>query len=56
MDTDDINRMIVEIMTGKERTLKTPEAQIMWDQLKKECDEIVAKGGIVDVAPEIPEL
>ena len=44
IDATDIERMLVEIMTGKEPTLRTPEADAMREQLRKECEEIKARG------------
>lgn len=54
MDSSDIERMLVEIVTGKPPTLSGPEADAMRAQLKMECDEILAKGGIVAIPHEIP--
>jgi hypothetical protein len=56
LDTDDINRILVEIVTGQPPTLTTPEAIVMRAKLQKECDAIVAKGGVVDIPPEIPDI
>ena len=53
--SEDISRMLVEIMTGKEPFLKSSAADAMREQLRKECAEIVAKGGIVEVPHEIPD-
>lgn len=56
IDTEEINQMLIEILTGKPPSLRTPEADKMRVQLKKECDEIIAKGGVVDIPVEIPNL
>lgn len=57
LDTDDITRILVEIVTGKmPNPPDTPEAAAMRVQLQKECDEIVAKGGVVDIPTEIPDI
>ena len=56
LHSDDIERMLVEIMTGKKPTLNTPEANAVREKLVKECAEIVANGGTVDIPREIPEL
>lgn len=56
MDTDDINRMLVEIVTGKRPSRPdTVEEARMRAQLRTECDEIAAKGFAVDIPFELPE-
>lgn len=56
MDSDIITRMLVEIVTGKEPLLPDDvEMAAMRKQLQKECDEIVAAGGVVDVPHEVPD-
>lgn len=56
MDSDIIARMLVEIVTGKEPLLPDDaEMAAMRKQLQKECDEIVASGGVVDVPHEVPD-
>lgn len=46
---DDLQRMIIELVTGKEPTLTTPEANAARERLRKEIAEIEAKGGMVDI-------
>ena len=55
MDTDDVTRILVEVATGKPAPFEeSAEFAAMRAQLKIECDEIIAKGGTVDVPHEIP--
>ena len=55
MNSDDVTRILVEVATGREpATPDDDEQAAMRAQLKIECDEIVAKGGVVDVPHEIP--
>jgi len=56
IDTDDLITMMVELETGKPPSLNTPEANAIREKLRKECDEIRAKGGMVDIPFEIPNL
>jgi hypothetical protein len=55
VDTRDMEVMMVEILQGKPPSLRTPEADEVRAKLKKEIEEIQAKGGTVDVPFEIPE-
>lgn len=55
MDSDDIERMLVEIETGAPPTLLTPEADAMRAKLTKECADIRAKGGAVAIHHDIPD-
>jgi len=56
IDSDDISRMLVEIVAKKPHTMTGPEAEAMYAQLEKECDEIRARGLDVDVPYEVPDL
>lgn len=56
MDSDDIIKMLVEIETGKPHSVQMPGAEAMYAQLQKECDDIHAKGGTVEVPHEIPDV
>lgn len=55
MDTRDMERMMVEIVTGKPPSLRTPEADEMRARLTAEIREIQARGGEVEIPHEIPE-
>lgn len=55
MDTREMERMLVEIVTGKPPTLRTPEADELRAKLTKEVREIQAKGYEVDIPHEIAE-
>ncbi len=55
MDSDILERMLVEITTGKEpKEPDTPEMAAMRAQLTKEVAAIKAKGGSVYIPHEIP--
>jgi hypothetical protein len=54
--TDDLSRMVVEIMTGQEPSRLDEESMRAWNQLKAECDEIKRKGGVVEIPGEIPKV
>jgi hypothetical protein len=57
VDTDDLNRMLVEIVLKKPLTREdTAEEAAMRAQLTKECNEIVARGGVVDIPHEVPDV
>jgi hypothetical protein len=56
LSPEDLERMVVEIMTGQPPSLRGAEADAMRERLRKECAEIVSRGGIVDVPDEIPDL
>jgi len=56
LDTDDLRTMLVEIMTGKPPTLRTPEADAMRARLQRECEEIRANLGTVAISSEIPGM
>ena len=57
ISTEVARRILVEIVTGKEPArLDTPEESEMRARLKTECDEIAAKGGIVQIPSEIPDF
>lgn len=53
IDTDDMERMLVEIMTGKEPTLRNEEADRIREKLRAECEAIIAAGGSVIIPPEV---
>lgn len=55
VDTREMERMLVEIVTGKPPSLRTPEADEIRARLTKEVEEIHAKGGEVEIPHEIPE-
>lgn len=53
--SDDVERILVEITTGKEpATPDTPELADLRARLQRECDEITARGDVVDIPHEIP--
>lgn len=55
--TDDINRLLVEIVTGKPPAVPDDaELAAMRAQLQKECDEIKARGGEIEIPFEVPDL
>lgn len=57
MDSDVVTRILVEVATGKTPARPdTPEEAAMRVQLQKECEEIVARGGVVDIPHEIPDV
>lgn len=57
MNSDDVTRILVEVVTGKQPAVPDDDEMVaMRVQLKIECDEIVAKGGTVDVPHEIPDV
>ena len=56
IDSEDIEHMLVEIVTGKPPSLMTPEAAAMREKLQYECDEITRKGGTVMIHHEIPGM
>jgi len=49
----DLQTIMVEIMTGKAPSLRSPKADRARAELRKEIAEIKAKGGSVDIPPEI---
>jgi len=56
LDTDDLERMLVEIECGHPPSLVSPEADAMRARLVEACDAIHAKGGSVLIPHEIPSL
>jgi hypothetical protein len=57
MDTDEMTRILVEVTTGKPPAKPdTVEFAVMRKKLKREVDEIRAKGGTVLVPHEIPSV
>lgn len=57
IDTDTMNRMLVEIVTGKKPARDdTVEEAKMRIRLKRECEEIQARGGVVEIPAEHPDL
>lgn len=55
--TDDLERMLVEITTGKPPARPDSlEEAAMRSQLMKECNEIEARGGTVEIPHEIPDV
>lgn len=55
IDTREMEKMLVEIVTGKLPSLRTPEADELRAKLTAEVEAIHAKGGTVEVPHEIPE-
>ena len=54
IDSEDLERMLVEITTGKPPSLYTPEANTLRAKLQEECDDITKMGGTVMIHHEIP--
>ena len=46
---EELEQMLLEIVLKKPPTLTTPEANEMRERLQKECDEIIASGGTVEI-------
>ena len=61
-DSDELNRMMVEIAAGWEwgdprsEVPQTPEHEASWGRLKVQMQEIADRGGIVDIPGEFPDL
>ena len=61
-DSDELNRMMVEIAAGWEwgdprpEVPQTPEHEASWGRLKVQMQEIADQGGIVDIPGEFPDL
>jgi hypothetical protein len=53
LTSDDLRTMLVEIMTKRAPSLRSPEADAKRERLQQQCDEIVARGGTVEIPPEI---
>lgn len=54
MRTDELNKLLVDIVNGAPIPVDEPEStRALREELQREVDEIVAKGGIVDIPPEI---
>jgi hypothetical protein len=53
MDTEDLERMLVEIVTGKPPSLNTPEANAIREKLRIEVQAIHDRGGEVEIQSEI---
>jgi hypothetical protein len=52
LDGDDRNRLIIEAVKGAEKpSLPGAEALKYFNQVKQEIEEIIKKGGIVDLPP-----
>ena len=61
MDTKVLERLCVEALSGipKSESLLaplTPAQSQMWDRIIVQGEEIKAKGGIIDIVHEIPEV
>lgn len=56
LTSDDVNTILIDVMTGRAPSIQGDEAQAMHDRLRQECADIIAKGGSVDVPPELPDL
>lgn len=53
--SDEIERVLIEVMTGKSPTPPdTPELATLRLKLKKECDAIRAQGKGVEIPSEVP--
>ena len=53
--SDDVERLLVEIVTGKEPAFPdTSELAALRAELKRDCEKIAARGGTVDIPHEIP--
>jgi hypothetical protein len=55
LTSEEMQEILVELMTGKPPRLQTPAAQKFREQSRKEIDAIVADGGSVDIPSEFPE-
>jgi len=61
-DSEELNRMMVEISAGWEygdprsKVPKRKDVEESWARLKVEMDEIKAKGWIVEIPGEIPDI
>jgi hypothetical protein len=61
-DSEELNRMMVEISAGmdygdpRSKVPKRKDVEEFWPKLKAEMDEIKAKGHIVEIPGEIPDL
>lgn len=53
LTADDLTKMLIEIMTHQVPTLRGPEADAARARLKKQVEEIKARGWSVDIPPEI---
>jgi hypothetical protein len=56
MDTEDLEKMVVEVTSGKPYTVKGEEAAAMYTQLEKEIAEIIAEGHAPCPHHEIPYM
>jgi hypothetical protein len=54
--TDQLEKILVEVVTGKPPSLQTPEADAIRAQFTREVEEIRAKGGVVEIPGEIPDV
>lgn len=55
--TDELQRILVEVALHKPPAKPdTAEMAVIRLKLKKECDEILSNGGIIDAPKEIPDL
>jgi hypothetical protein len=57
IDVGTMERMLIEITTGKQPArADTPEEAKVRAKLKAECDDIKARGGVVEIPHEIPDV
>jgi hypothetical protein len=55
LTSDEMEEILVELVTGKPPRLKTPEAEEFRAVSREEIKEIEAKGGMVEIPGEFPE-
>lgn len=53
LTADDLQTMLVEIMTRRPPSLRGPEADAKRARLRRQVEEIVARGGSVEIPPEV---
>jgi hypothetical protein len=49
LDTDDMNRIVIDIVTGNPPRILGPEADALREKLIPEIAAIIAKGGVVEL-------
>ena len=56
MTSEDVSKMLVQVVTGAPRTFTGPEAEGMYAELEEQVADIQEQGLDVDVSAEIPDL
>jgi len=62
ISSDELNRMVIEISLGwkwqdpRSRIPNTPEHELCWGRLEREIEEIHARGHVVEIPNEWPDL